>query len=194
MTPSYGRWDKWEAEGTDQRAVLREIARHMRNAWQHRDNLGSVYFKAGHQLAHKGWKFGAGVVDLADGMAIPGIKGLRVLIVSGRHEWFERAAELAPGQAGTAADAPTPAEKSYLANLAGPLTPLSRIDVGDAEIWLIPEQGGWRVAAVFVRDATRSGIKTALELAPATRGGCLSTLPIVLITVAAWIVVARFAA
>lgn len=45
---------------------------------------------------------------------------------------------------------------------------------------MLPDRDGWRVAAVFVKDATASGIKAALELAPATGGGCLSALPVVL--------------
>ena len=183
MTDTYKRWDKWEPDGPDQRSVLREIARHMRSGWKSRDKLGSVGFKAGHQLAHKGWKFGSGVVDLADGSAIPGIKGLRALIVAGRYDWFEKAASLAPGTTVNAGDAPTPVERQWLSNLAGPTTPLSRIDIGEAQIWMIPDSGGWRVAAVFVKDASASGIKAALELAPATGGGCLSALPVVLVVV-----------
>ncbi len=80
-----------------------------------------------------------------------------------------------------AGDAPTPVEGQWLSNLAGPMTPLSRIDVGEAQIWMIPDRDGWRVAAVFVTDASKSGIKAALELAPATGGGCLGSLPIVLV-------------
>jgi hypothetical protein len=177
----YKRWDQWDPDGPDQRSVLREIARHMRRGWNSRDKLGSVGFKAGHQLAHKGWKFGSAVVDLADGSAIPGIKGLRALIVAGRHEWFEQAASLAPGTTVNAGDAPTPVERQWLSNLAGPTTPLSRIDIGEAQIWMIPGGDGWRVAAVFVKDASKSGIKAALELATATGGGCLSILPVVLV-------------
>ncbi len=111
MVETNERWDKWEPDGPDQRSVLREIARHMRSGWKSRDKLGSVGFKAGHQLAHKGWKFGSGVVDLADGSAIPGIKGLRALIVAGRYDWFEKAASLAPGTTVNAGDAPTPVER-----------------------------------------------------------------------------------
>lgn len=181
MDEGYKRWDQWDPDGPDQRSVLREIARHMRRGWNSRDKLGSVGFKAGHQLAHKGWKFGSAVVDLADGSAIPGIKGLRALIVAGRHEWFEQAASLAPGTTVNAGDAPTPVERQWLSNLAGPTTPLSRIDIGEAQIWMIPGGDGWRVAAVFVKDASKSGIKAALELATATGGGCLSILPVVLV-------------
>ena len=181
MDEGYKRWDQWDPDGPDQRSVLREIARHMRRGWKNRDKLGSVGFKAGHRLAHKGWKFGSGVVDLADGSAIPGIKGLRALIVAGRHEWFEQAASLAPGTTVNAGDAPTPVERHWLSNLAGPTTPLSRIDIGEAQIWMIPDGDGWRVAAVFVKDASKSGIEAALELAPATGGGCLSILPVVLV-------------
>ncbi len=181
MADTYKPWDKWEPDGPDQRSVLGEIARHMRGGWNSRAKLGSVGFKAGHQLAHKGWKFGSGVVDLADGSAVPGIKGLRALIVAGRHDWFEKAASLAPGTSVNAGGAPTPVERHWLSNLAGPMTPLSRIDVGEAQIWMIPDRDGWRIAAVFVTDASKSGIKAALELAPATGGGCLSALPIVLV-------------
>lgn len=181
MDEGYKRWDQWDPDGPDQPSVLREIARHMRRGWKNRDKLGSVGFKAGHRLAHKGWKFGSGVVDLADGSAIPGIKGLRALIVAGRHEWFEQAASLAPGTTVNAGDAPTPVERQWLSNLAGPTTPLSRIDIGEAQIWMIPDGDGWRVAAVFVKDASKSGIEAALELAPATGGGCLSILPVVLV-------------
>lgn len=93
-------WHEWEPDGPDQGSVLREIARHMKNGWEHRDNPGSTAFKAGHRLAYRGWKFGSGVVDLADASGVSGIKALRVLIIAGRYDWFERAAAMAPGNRG----------------------------------------------------------------------------------------------
>lgn len=169
-------WHGWEPDGPDQRSVLREIARHMKNGWEHRGNPGSTAFKAAHQLAHKGWKFGSGIVDLADGSGVPGIKALRALIIAGRYDWFERAAALAPGDRVTAADAPTSVERDYLLRLCGLGTPLSRFHLPDADIWMLAEPAGWRVAAVFVRDASASGLKDVLLLATAKSGGCLTLL------------------
>lgn len=175
----YKSWHEWEPDGSDQQSVLKEVARHMQNAWEHRDKPGSTRFKAGHQLAHKGWKFGSGVVDLADGSAVAGIKALRALIIAGRHDWFQRAAEVAPGESVTALDAPTTTERTYLANLCGPGTRLSRIRLDDADIWMLPERAGWRIAAVFVRDFSASGLKQVMQLATATHGGCLLAVPMI---------------
>jgi hypothetical protein len=147
----------------------------MANAWVWREDPGSTHFRAGHQLAHKGWKFGSGVVDLADGSAVPGIKALRALIIAGRHEWFERAAALAPGESLTALDAPSGVERTWLSNLCGPTTRLSRIRADGAEIWMVSEPNGWRVAAVFVDDFSTGGLKQVMQLAAATHGGCLLT-------------------
>lgn len=169
-------WHEWEPDGPDQGSVLREIARHMKNGWENRDNPGSTAFKAGHQLAYKGWKFGSGVVDLADGSGVSGIKALRVLIIAGRYDWFERAAAMAPGDRVTPADAPRSVDRDYLLRLAGPATPLSRFHLPDADIWMLAEPAGWRVASVFLRDASASGVKDALLLATAKGGGCLTLL------------------
>jgi len=169
----YKVWHQWAPEGSDQRSILTEIAWHMKNAWEYRATPGNTHFKAGLQLAHKGWKLGGGLVDLADGTGVPSIKGLRALIISGRHDWFERAAALAPGKPATAADAPSESERAYLANLCGAQTTLSRIKVDGAEIWMVSDSAGWRVAAVFVDDAAASGLKATMQLAAATQGGCL---------------------
>ena len=171
-------WHEWEPDGPDQGSVLREIARHMRNAWEHREKIGSTNFKAGHQLAHKGWKYGAGVVDLSDGSAIPGIKALRALIIAGRYDWFERASSMGPGEGVTALEAPTGIERDYLLRLGGPGARLSRFKLDDAEIWMLPESAGWRVAAVFVRDFSASGLQQALTVTKG--GGCLALSVVVL--------------
>lgn len=59
-------------------------------------------------------------------------KGLRALIVAGRHVWFERAAALAPGKMVTADAAPTPTERDWLRKLAGP-GPARRSNVDNVE-------------------------------------------------------------
>jgi hypothetical protein len=186
-------WQAWEADGSDQRSVLWEIARHMANAWKWREKPGSTKFKAGYQLAHKGWKFGSGLVDLADGSATPGIKALRALIIAGRHDWFENAGGLAPGESRTALSVPSEKERLWLTSLCGPTTTLSRIELDGAEIWMVPESQGWRVAAVFVDDASASGLKQGLQLASATRSGCLSYLSTVVIGAISVTVVALLA-
>ena len=186
----YKVWHQWAPEGSDQRSILTEVAWHMKNAWEYRATPGNTRFKAGLQLAHKGWKFGGGVVDLADGTGVPSIKGLRALIISGRYDWFERAAALAPGKAATAADAPSAQERAYLSNLCGPHTTLSRIKVDGAEVWMAPDSAGWRVAAVFVDDASASGLKATMQLAAATQGGCLGVLAGALIVAAIALAVA----
>jgi hypothetical protein len=165
-------WHEWEADAPDQESVLREIARHMKDAWAYRDKTGNVRFKAGHQLAYKGWKFGGGLVDLSDGVAIPAIKALRALIIAGRYDWFEQAADHAPGQPATIADAPSEHEAVWLARLCGAGTTFGRIKVDGAEVWMWPEPAGWRVVAVFVTDAEKSGIKDMMLLAKAGSGGC----------------------
>lgn len=165
-------WHDWAPDGSDQRSVLSEIARHMESAWQFRADPGNVRFKAGHQLAHKGWKFSAGVEDRAGELAVPGIKGLRALIIAGRHEWFQEAAQLAPGEPVTAIDAPSQAARNLLGNLCGITTVLSRIKVHGAEIWLAPDADGWRVVDVIVDDPSAIGLN--VQLTAAARGGCLA--------------------
>ena len=169
-------WHEWEPDGPDQGSVLREIARHMKNGWEHSDNPASTDFKVGHRLAYRGWKFGSGVVDLADGSGVSGIKALRALIIAGRYDWFERAAAMAPGDNVTPADAPRSVDRDYLLRLSGLGTPLSRFHLPDADIWMLAEPAGWRVASVFVHDASASGLKDALLLATTKGGGCLTLL------------------
>lgn len=173
MTDNWKSWHEWQPDGPDVRSVLAEVSRHMKNGWEHRAKPGSTRFKAAHQLSHKGWKFPSGVVDVADGWVTPSIKALRALIIAGRYDWFERGAMLAPGVAATASEAPTPHEQAALAKVFGPLTPFRRIDIGEAEIWMVAQPDGWRIAIVYVRDMSTSGVKEILQLASATRGGCL---------------------
>jgi hypothetical protein len=145
----------------------------MRSAWEVREKPKSTAFKAGHQLAYKGWKFPSALVDMADGSEVTGVKALRALIIAGRYDWFERAAALAPGSVITPMGAGSDIERTWLARLHGPAAQLSRISIDQAEIWMVPEQHGWRVAAIFVHDASASGLKPVLQLATATSGGCL---------------------
>lgn len=189
-------WHEWQPNGADPGSVLAEIARHMRNAWVYRANTGDTHFKAGWQLAHKGWKFGGGLIDLADGAGVPGINAVRALIIAGRQDWFEQAAAAAPGQMSTVFDAPSLAERNYLANLCGPGATLNRIRVNGAEIWMVPQSDGWRVAAVFVRDASASGLKQVMQLAVATGGGCLrvAATTLVIWTLAATVILGHVSA
>jgi hypothetical protein len=174
-------WHDWTPDGTDQRSVLDEIARHMKSAWEFRADPGNVRFKAGHQLAHKGWKFRAGVESRDGTLALPGIKGLRALIIAGRHEWFEEASRLAPGEAVTAIDAPSQPARNLIGNLCGIATPLARFKVHGAEIWMSPEPDGWRVVDVIVDDPSAIGLSQATS---ATGSGCLGSAAAALVVVA----------
>jgi hypothetical protein len=72
----------------------------------------------------------------------------------------------------TAVDAPSQAARNLLGNLCGITTVLSRIKVQGAEIWMAPDTDGWRVVDVIVDDASAIGLN--VQLAAATRGGCLA--------------------
>jgi hypothetical protein len=45
-------WDQWEPDTNQPSGVLSEIARHMELGHKSAANMGSIGFKAGHQLAH----------------------------------------------------------------------------------------------------------------------------------------------
>jgi hypothetical protein len=155
--------------------LLFEVARHMENGFEHRDQPSSSRFRAGHQLAHKGWRFPAGLYDASTGQVTPGIKAIRALMVSGKHSWFSEAAmvlAMKDIQSVTPADVSDPGARKFV-EYVGRGEPLYRVEGREWVILMCNTADGWRIAGVVVRDAEAAGIKDALVMSAAMSSGCL---------------------
>jgi len=155
--------------------LLFEVARHMENGFEHRDQPNSSRFRAGHQLAHKGWRFPAGLYDASTGQVTPGIKAIRALMVLGKHSWFSEAAmilSINDLKAVTPADISDPGARRF-AEYVGRGEPLYRYESREWVILMCNTPDGWRIAGVVVRDAEAAGIKDALVMSAAMSTGCL---------------------
>ena len=178
-------WDKFEPDSNQPSDVLSEVARHMAAGHQSAGNMGSVGFKAGHQLSHKGWKFPGGVYDAATNTTYPGIKGLRALILAGKHDWFQRAA-WSTGVPADASDIPDAATREFVATVTQGGHFLS-YEGGDHVILVVIAGGAARVAGVVVKDASASGLSPHLTAAVAAGPGC--AIPTALLAFASLITV-----
>lgn len=163
-------WDKFEPDSNQPSDVLSEVARHMELGHQSADDMGSVGFKAGHQLAHKGWKFPGGVYDVATDTTYPGIKGLRALILAGRHDWFQRAA-WSNGEPAHASDIPDATTQEFVSTVTGG-GPFLSYAGRDHVILVVISGGAARVAGVVVKDASASGLSPHLAAAVSAGPGC----------------------
>jgi hypothetical protein len=155
--------------------LLREVARHMENGYNHRDQPNSTRFRAGHQLAHKGWRFPAGLYDASTGQVTPGIKAIRALMITGKHSWFADASLLiamSNPDSVTPADVADPGARKFV-EYVGRGEPLYRVEGGEWVILMCRTTDGWRIAGVVVRDAEAAGIKDALVMSAAMSPGCL---------------------
>jgi len=170
----YKAWHEFDnAAGLSASTLLGEVARHMENGYEHRDQPKSARFNAGHQLAHKGWQFPAGLYDAATGQMTSGIKAIRALIVSGKSTWFRSASYLALGelQVTTPANVSDHGARQFVASISrGEL--LYRIEDPEWVILMCPTSAGWRIAGIVVRDAEAAGIKDALVMSAAMSPGC----------------------
>jgi hypothetical protein len=185
-------WDKFEPDSNQPSDVLSEVARHMEAGHQSAGNMGSVGFNAGHQLSHKGWKFPGGVYDVATNTTYPGIKGLRALILAGRHDWFQRAA-WSTGVPAHASEIPDAATREFVSTVTQG-GPFLSYEGGDHVILVVISGGAARVAGVVVKDASSSGLSPHLAAAVAAGPGC--ALPAALLTISsllafAWYVIPR---
>jgi len=163
-------WDKWEPDTNQPSGVLSEIARHMELGHKSAANMGSIGFKAGQQLAHKGWRFPSGVFDVATGTTYPGIKGLRALILAGRHDWFQRAA-WSGGVPAQVMDIPDAATREFVAKVTQSEPFLGYEGFGYVIIVTMSD-GAARVAGVVVKDVSASGLSPHLAAAVSAGPGC----------------------
>lgn len=170
-------WDKFEPDSNQPSDILSEIARHMELGHQSAGDMGSVGFKAGHQLSHKGWKFPGGVYDVATDTTYPGIKGLRALILAGKHDWFQRAA-WSKGVPARASDIPDAATREFVSTVTEG-DPFLSYDASDHVILVVISGGAARVAGVVVKDASASGLSPHFAAAVSAGPGC--ALPVALL-------------
>lgn len=171
----YKVWHEFDnAAGLSASTLLGEVARHMENGYEHRDQPKSARFNAGHQLAHKGWRFPAGLYDVASGQMTSGIKAIRALIVSGKASWFRSASFMAMGdlKATTPSDVSDLGARQFVASVSRG-EQLYRLEGPDWVILMCPTTAGWRIAGIVVRDAEAAGIKDALVMSAAMSPGCL---------------------
>lgn len=175
---SYGNkpWHEFDTlAGLFPETLLFEVARHMENGFEHRDQPNSSRFRAGHQLAHKGWRFPAGLYDASTGQVTPGIKAIRALMVSGKHSWFSEAAmvlAMKDIQPVTPGDVSDPGARKFV-EYVGRGEPLYRVEGREWVILMCNRADGWRIAGVVVRDAEAAGIKEALVMSATMSSGCL---------------------
>jgi hypothetical protein len=171
----YGRewksWDQFEPDSNRAGDILREIARHMELAHRASANPGSVGFKAGHQLAHKGWAFPAGVYDVASGVTYPGIKGLRGLIFAGHHDWFEHVS-WSQGQVSSPSEVVDPGTRQFVDTVTQGGSFMSFAG-RDFVIVMVERSGTPRVAGVIIQDAAKSGLTPHFEAAVTAGSGCV---------------------
>ena len=171
----YKVWHEFDnSAGLSASSLLNEVARHMENGYEHRNQPKSARFNAGNQLAHKGWRFPAGLYDVATGQMTSGIKAIRALIVSGKASWFRSASLMAMGslQAVTPADVTDQGARKFVAAVSRG-EPLYRLEGPEWVILMCPTSAGWRIAGIVVRDAETAGIKDALVMSAAMSPGCL---------------------
>ena len=170
----YKVWHEFDnAASLSASSLLLEVARHMQNGYEHRDKPKSARFNAGHELAHKGWRFPAGLYDVATGQMTSGIKAIRALIVSGKASWFQDAAFMAMEnlEPTSPADVSDVGARNFVASVSrGEL--LYRIEGPEWVILMSPTRAGWRIAGIVVRDAEAAGIKDALVMSAAMSPGC----------------------
>ena len=175
-------WDKFEPDSNRPGDILREVARHMELAHRASANPSSLGFKAGHQLAHTGWAFPAGVYDVATGTTYPGIKGLRALILAGRYDWFSSAA-WGQGQVSTVSEIVDPGTRQFVQTLTqgGQFVTYSG---RDHVIIVVDRSGAPRVAGVILENAEQSGLTPHFEAAIAARSGCMLPATAFILTLA----------
>jgi hypothetical protein len=181
-------WDKFEPDSNRPVDILREVARHMELAHRAAANPSSLGFKAGHQLAHKGWAFPAGVYDVATGTTYPGIKGLRALILAGRYDWFSSAA-WSQGQVSTLSEIVDAGTQQFVQTLTQGnqfITYSGR----DYVIVVVDRGGTPRVAGVILENAEQSGLTPHFEAAVAARSGCMLPATALILTLAVAVVAA----
>jgi hypothetical protein len=171
----YKVWHEFDSSaGLSASSLLNEVARHMENGYEHRNQPKSARFNAGHQLAHKGWRFPAGLYDVATGQMTSGIKAIRALIVSDKASWFRSASFMAMGdlQVTTPADVSDLGARQFVASVSRG-EQLYRLEGPEWVILMCPTTAGWRIAGIVVRDAEAAGIKDALVMSAAMSPGCL---------------------
>ena len=155
-------------------SLLNEVARHMENGYDNREQPDSTRFRAAHQLAHKGWRFPSGMYDTQSGQMTSGIKAIRALIICNKSNWFRSAArrvdqDMRPTRRTSIEDAGTAQFVSSIARGSS----IYHLEAEDHVIFLTQTNSGWRIAGMICKDALGSGIKDALVMSAAMSRGCV---------------------